>query len=174
MEDEGSVTTTRRGALLLAVALTAGCGASPPTAPPPSATPAADVAALQAYERFWAVSEAAYAAPGARDWRPELASVASGSALEMVSRDVATYAGFPAHTEGSASRAPVVAVVGDTSVQIVDCVDLGDSRLVADRTGEVLDDLANRVQRYTYRAETVRRGDMWVVDRAEPALDEPC
>jgi hypothetical protein len=168
------MTTTRRTMLLLAAALTVGCAATPPPTAAPSPQPARAEQALEAYERFWKVSEAAYASPGTRDWLPELESVASGSALEMLTTDVLNYASFPAHTEGAVSRAPVVARVTDSRVEIVDCIDLGDSRLIADQTGEVLDDLANRVPRYTYRAEVVAQDDRWLVDRAEPALDEPC
>jgi hypothetical protein len=160
--------------LLLAVLVTSAC--STPAEPPPSTPVPPDPAAqaLEAYERFWALAQEAYAAPGARDWAPEAAGVASGAALEGLLRDIRNYAEFPAHTEGAVSRAPVVADVTDTTALVVDCVDLGDSRLVADRTGEVLDDLANRVQRYTYRADIVLRDDRWLVDRTDAAQDEPC
>jgi hypothetical protein len=54
-------------------------------------------------------------------------------------------------------------------------VDLGDSRLVSDRTGRPLDDLANRVVRYRFRADVVRTdGGGWLVERTAPALGEPC
>ncbi len=167
-------TTGRLLVLSLATLVVAGCSApaAPDTAPP--APPGPGEQALEVYERFWSVAQEAYAAPGSRDWTPELATVASGPALESLTTDVLNYADFPAHSEGVVSRAPVVAEVTDTRVAIVDCVDLGDSRLVADRTGEVLDDLANRVQRYTFRADVVLTGDRWLVERTDAAQDEPC
>ena len=88
--------------------------------------------------------------------------------------DVANYAGVPAHAEGAVTRAPVVGEVTADRIEIVDCVDLGDSRLVADSTGAVLDDLENRVPRYRFRAELVMLDGRWIVERTAPSLDEPC
>jgi hypothetical protein len=171
------LTTSKRIGLLLpllaGVVLTSCSSAAPAAAPTTApATPAQQ--ALVVYERYWTVTEAAFAAPGARDWAPELQGVATGSALESASRDVRNYADFPAHTEGAISRAPSVGATTDGHIEIVDCVDLGDSRLVADRTGEILDDLVNRVPRYRFRADVVLHGEQWLVERTEPALDEPC
>lgn len=161
---------------LLAIALlTAGCsltGDVPRPAPTTTTTPAQQ--ALLAYEQYWSVTEAAYAAPSSRDWSVELQNVASGSALRSADEDVRNYAGFPAHIEGTVARAPTVENATDSAVEIADCVELGDSRLIADTTGEVLDDLENRVPRYRFRAEVIQRNGRWLVDRAEPALDEPC
>lgn len=169
------MTTTKR--LLMwsvAAVVVAGCtGPAVPVAPAPT-PPGPAEQALDAYERFWDVTQEAYAAPGARDWAPKVSTVASGPAFDSLMRDVRNYAEFPAHFEGVVSRAPVVAEVTDTSVKIVDCVDLGDSRVVADRTGEVLNDLANRVQRYTYRADVVLSDDRWLVGSTAAALEEPC
>lgn len=170
--------TTRRSTitLLLAVVLTAGgCTTSPPaSAPTTDATATPSEVAIQAYERYWEVTEDAFAAPRARDWTAELEAVASGEALERALADYRTYRDFPAHSEGRVSRAPVVESTTGNRVLIVDCLDLGDSLLIADETGEVLDDLANRVQRYTVRAELVRNDAGWLVHRLDPALDEPC
>ena len=127
-----------------------------------------------AYERYWSVTTAAFNAPKAKDWSIDLQDVASGTALAGATRDVLGYADFPAHTEGTISRSPTIGGVANSRVEIVDCVDLGDSRLIADTTGEVLDDLENQVPRFRFRAEVVERGGRWLVDRAEPALDEPC
>lgn len=171
------MTTPRCIALLLVTGLATGCstsGAPVPVPGPTVAPPTPEQQAVAAYERYWSVSQDAFSAPSARDWRQELEGVASGPALESVVRDVLNYADFPAHTEGAVTRAPIVAAATDTLVEIVDCVNLGDSRLVADRTGEVLDDLVNRVQRYTFRAQVVTSGDRWLVNRTDPAQDEPC
>lgn len=171
------MTTTRRLLVLsLAAMVVAGCsGPAAPSAPEPEPPPPGPAEqALAVYERFWSVAQDAYAAPGARDWTPELAMVASGTALDRVVDDVLNYADFPAHSEGVVSRAPVVAEVTGTTVAIVDCVDLGDSRLVADLTGEVLDDLLNRVPRYTFRADVVLTDGRWLVDRTDAAQEEPC
>jgi hypothetical protein len=166
------MTTFRHVGLVVAAALTAGCsGMTTPPAPPPTGP---EQPALAAYERYWSVSQAAFAEPGSRDWSADLAEVATGPALEATLTEVRSYAAFPAHTVGVVSRAPEVTSVTDTKVDVLDCVDLGDSRLVADRTGEVLDDLANRVQRYRYRAEVVAQDDGWLVRRADAVLDEPC
>lgn len=155
-------------ACLLVVAACAGPQAPDPTPPSPGNE------ALAVYERYWSVSQDAFGAPGARDWAAELAEVASGPALDSLLRDVRNYAQFPAHVEGVVSRAPEVVDVQDAAVQIVDCVDLGSSRLVADRTGETLDDLASRVQRYTFRADVIRADGSWLVHRTDAAQDEPC
>lgn len=167
-------TTTRLLMLSMSAIVVAGC--AEPTVPvtPAPTPPGPAQQALDAYERFWDVTQEAYTAPGARDWEPEVSAVASGAAFDSLLRDIRNYAEFPAHFEGVVSRAPVVADATDTSVKIVDCVDLRDSRLVADRTGEVLNDLANRVQRYSYRADVVLSGDRWLVGRTEAALEEPC
>lgn len=169
------MTTTQRIALLpptLAAALLLGCTAGTPPAGPAPTPPSQE--ALLAYERYWSVSEAAFSAPGAQDWTSELEGVASGPALDGLATDVRNYAGFPAHTEGAVTRSPTVGAATDGRVEVIDCIQLGDSRLIADATGEVLDDLANRAPRYRFRADVVRRGDQWLVDRTEPALDEPC
>lgn len=167
-------TTTRLLMLSMSAIVVAGC-AEPAVPVTPAPTPPGPAQqALDAYERFWDVTQEAYTAPGARDWEPEVSAVASGAAFDSLMRDIRNYAEFPAHFEGVVSRAPVVADVTDTSVKIVDCVDLRDSRLVADRTGEVLNDLANRVQRYSYRADVVLSDDRWLVGGTEAALEEPC
>lgn len=163
---------------LLAVAVLSGCSTSDPaqsTAPPAPPTPTADERqALAAYEGFWSVTDAAFAAPSKQDWTPRMKDVATGQALDSLQRDVENYAGVPAHTEGAVKRAPRVAGSTDGRVDIVDCIDLGDSRLVSDYDGQVLDDLANRVPRYVYRAGLVNQNGRWLVDRTTPALDQPC
>lgn len=168
-----AVTTSYRAGLLmpaLAAALV-GCAAAPP---PAHQAPAPGQEALIAYERYWSVAQEAFSAPGSRDWRGALEAVASGPALDSLLADVRNYASFPAHTEGVATRSPVVADIRDGRVQISDCITLGDSRLIADETGEVLDDLENRAPRYRFRADVVLTGDRWLVERTEPALAEPC
>lgn len=169
------MTTSQRIALLssvLTAALLTSCTATAPPVGTQLATPSQH--ALLSYERYWSISQKAFSAPSARDWTAELEEVASGSALDSLIDDVRNYADFPAHTEGAVTRSPTVGTATDDRVEIVDCVQLGASRLIADATGEVLDDLANRAPRYRFRAEVVLRGDEWLVDRAEPALDEPC
>lgn len=168
------MTTTKRFlALSFGAVVAAGCsGPAATPGPPPTAAPAEQ--ALAAYERFWTVAQDAFANPGTRDWAPDVAAVASGSARASLMRDIDNYAEFPAHSEGVVSRAPVVVEVTETTASIVDCVDLGDSRLVADLTGEVLDDLTSRVQRYTFRADIVRMGEHWLVDRTDAIQEEPC
>ncbi|MGD9989046.1 hypothetical protein [Pseudonocardia sp.] len=169
------MTTTQRIAflpLLLAAVLSTSCTATSTPAEPVPTT--ASQQALLAYERYWSVSQEAFSAPGERDWTAELGGVASGSALDSLLADVRNYADFPAHTEGAVTRSPAVGTAADDRVEVVDCVQLGDSRLVSDATGEVLDDLANRAPRYRFRAEVVRSGDRWLVYRTEPMLEEPC
>lgn len=166
-------TTKRLLALSFGAIVAAGCsGPAATSGPPPTAAPGEQ--ALAAYERFWRVTQDAFAGPGTRDWAPDVAAVASGAAQESLMRDIDNYADYPAHSEGIVSRAPVVVEVTETTASIVDCVDLGDSRLVADLTGEVLDDLTNRVQKYTFRADVVQIGDRWLVDRTNAIQEEPC
>jgi hypothetical protein len=157
--------------LLSACSTTAGDAPAPPT-PPPAPKPAQQ--ALLAYERYWSVTTAAFNAPNAKDWSADLQQVASGPALAGITEDVLNYATFPAHTEGTISRSPTVSTVTNDRAEIMDCVDLGDSRLIADTTGEILDDLANQVPRYQFRAELTQQNGRWLVNRTEPALDEPC
>ena len=158
----------------LAVACTA--GRSPdPAGPTPAPAPAADTAALTADAEFWRVTSEALAAPTSRNWAPELNRVATGPALATVLGDVANYASLPAHTVGTVRRDPRIDEIGAARIVILDCVDLGDSRLVSDSTGQPLDDLANRTVRYRYRADVVRtNAGGWIVERTTPALDEPC
>lgn len=170
-------TALLRSALLVALLCATSCStASPPpespTTPPANSDPT--VEPLAAYERFWAVTDSALAAPGSRDWLPDLEAVATGPALDSLATDVENYASLPAHTEGQVTRDPVVQEVLGSRALVLDCVDLGDSRLVSDTTGDVLDDLANRVPRYQFRAELVSINGRWLVERTVPALDEPC
>ncbi len=163
--------------LLLVVAVLAGCSTSGSGEPAPSPAPhtiPAERQALAAYEEFWSVTDAAFAAPSAQDWTPRLEKVASGQALDSVRRDVENYANVPAHTEGAVTRAPMVVGSSEGRVDVIDCVDLGNSRLVSDTDGRVFDDLANRVPRYVYRAGLVFRDGRWLVDRTAPSLDQPC
>ncbi|RZT85568.1 hypothetical protein EV383_2441 [Pseudonocardia sediminis] len=174
--------TTRHGHRwlipLFAAAVVAGCSGPSPhetsRTSTPSTTDPIERNALAAYEEFWTVTDAAFAAPGSQDWTSRTREVATGQALQALDRDIANYSGVPAHTEGTVSRAPKVATVAAERVAIVDCVDISGSRLVSDDDGQVLDDLANRVPRYLYRAEVIPRGDRWVVDRTAPSLAEPC
>lgn len=162
-------------ALLVAVLLS-GCSMAPDSAlpTPPTTTTAPAQQALSAYEDFWTVTDSAFAAPASRDWTERIEEVAVGQAREALQVDVANYASVPAHAEGAVTRDPVVGAVTAERIEIVDCVDLGDSRLVVDSTGEVLDDLANRVTRYRFRAELVMLDGRWVVEFTAPSLDEPC
>jgi hypothetical protein len=168
--------------VVLAIAA-AGCGSE---APPPAPTPPAPVqppsiearagdAALAAYSAFWDLSEKAFAAPGSRDWSSDLASVASGQALESLQAEIANYASYPAHDQGSVGHAPSVRTAAADSVSVVDCLDMSNYLLVADETGEVLTDVKNRPLRFQYHA-TVTRGasGAWQVDQTSPALDQPC
>lgn len=89
--------------------------------------------------------------------------------------DVENYASLTARTIGTISRSPSVVDAQPTHVAILDCVDLVDSRLISDSTGEIFDDLENRVQRFQLHAQVVAdAGGKWLVERAEPALEEPC
>ena len=173
------ITDLRRGRLvvpLLAAMAATGCSSAsaPPPAAPTVAVASPENAAMAAYERYWSVTDSAFTAPGSQDWTAQLRSVATGSALASVTTDVANYASYPAHQVGTATRSPKVDTVAAGRVRIVDCVDLGDSRLVADKTGAVLDDIANRAPRYRFRAEIANTTGPWLVDVTTPELDQPC
>ncbi|MBW0108379.1 hypothetical protein I4I84_06465 [Pseudonocardia sp. KRD-182] len=174
--DEVTITLGRIAPTTLVVAfLLSGCSTAPDSAPPtPSTTTAQAQQALSAYEEFWTVTDSAFAAPASRDWTERIEEVAVGQAREALQVDVANYASVPAHAEGAVTREPVVGEMTAERIEIVDCVDLGDSRLVADSTGDVLDDLENRVPRYRFRAELVLLDGRWVVERTAPSLGEPC
>lgn len=164
--------------MLLLTAVVAGCSSPPVSPPAPTTLPASpdlpERQALTAYENFWTVTDAAYAAPKSRDWIPQLREVATGQALETARADVENYASFPAHSVGAITRSPALGRVSDQRIEILDCVDLGDSRLVSDANGDALDDLANRVPRYRFRAELVKVEDHWFVERTVPLMSEPC
>jgi len=157
--------------LVPVLAVVAACAAPAPT--PEPATTQAD-AGLAAYEHYWQVVDAAFAAPGSQDWSPRLAEVATGPALVSVSVDVANYAGFPAHRTGTVKRAPSVISSDAMHVDILDCVDISGVSLVADKTGQPLDDTVNRVPRYRFSASVVLAGGRWLVERTSPMLDQPC
>lgn len=166
--------------IALTAALTTSCASSPPSnstlpAPSPTATVGPSGEALAAYRSFWTVVDAAFAAPRSKSWDADLQHVASGQALASVLADVANYASLPAHVQGLIHRSPSVASSVDRRVSIIDCVDLGGSRVVSDTTGQVLNDLKNRVQRFRSRSEVVTDATgRWLVDRTAPVLDEPC
>lgn len=167
----GTVTTLIRSLALLGLVLVAAaCAAPPPPAPAPTT---ADVG-LAAYERYWRVVDAAFAAPGDQDWSPRLAEVATGPALASVSVDVENYAGFPAHRIGTVKRSPAVVSSDSNRVDILDCLDISGASLVADHTGQPLDDTANRVPRYRFSASVVSADGRWLVERTSPMLDQPC
>jgi len=167
-------TLTRTFAVLVPVlAVVAACAAPEPAPTPEPATAQAD-AGLAAYEQYWQVVDAAFAAPGSQDWSPRLAEVATGPALASVSVDVANYAGFPAHRTGTVKRAPSVVSSDVKHVDILDCVDISGVSLVADKTGQPLDDTVNRVPRYRFSASVVVTDGRWLVERTSPMLDQPC
>jgi hypothetical protein len=173
----------RRSSLRIAV-ITAGAGLvvscssnTPGPTPAPSQTPDPASASLAAYADFWRVSQQAFNAPASRDWSADLGRVARGQALTDLSLEIQNYAAVPAHVEGALSQNPVVdPTVPPTSdrVAILDCVDSSASKLIADDNGEVLDDQTNQATRYRYRAEVVRDGARWWVERTTPSLAEPC
>jgi hypothetical protein len=168
--------TAGTGLLLAACGTGTEIGPTPMTAPvqAPSPQDQAGTAALAAYTDYWRVNDAAMADPAAKDWRPELEEVAQGQALESLLKDVENYASLTARTVGDIRRDPAVESASTMRVSIVDCVDLGDSLVVSD-SGQVFDDLDNRVQRYRFRADVAVGDDgRWRVDRTAPALDEPC
>lgn len=176
------------GAALVAALALSGCASSEPstsadptTSPgpqgvePPNQADAASSAALAAYTSYADLADSARAAPDSQGWRPVIEEVAQGQALDAVIADVENYASLPARTVGVVSHSPEVSEVGPRQVSVVDCVDLGDSRLISDTTGEVFDDLENRVQRFRFHAKLgVEPDGRWVVQETEPLLDEPC
>lgn len=164
----------RVAAVVMTAAVIAACASDPPS-PPPTQPPTAADTALVAYRAFWTVVDSALAAPRAKAWEAELQGVATGQALDTALADVRNFASLPAHTEGSVQRTPVVADASNARVSILDCVDLGESRLVSDATGQTLDDLQNRATRYRFRAElSITPTGSWLVDRTAPALAESC
>lgn len=179
---ERMLTHRHRGVRVVALAalavLAAACGSSapmPPPSPSTSAPPSAADAALAAYKAFWVVQDAALASPRSKDWTGDLHAVASGQALTTALADVANYASLPAHTRGAITRSPTVQSSTSERATILDCVDLGDSRVVSDTTGAVLNDLKNRVQRFRFHANVATdSAGKWLVDSTAPALSEPC
>jgi hypothetical protein len=170
--------TPARILTLAVLALLAACTAPTPTAPTrsaPTPVPTPTDAAMTAYREFWTVTDAARAAPKAQDWTPRIQALAAGQALQTALTDVRNYASLPAHTTGTITRAPTVERSTDRRVEVLDCVDLGDSRLVSDGDGRTLDDLQHRVQRFHLRAAVEAGPDgRWLVTKTTPALAEPC
>ncbi|MBA2310629.1 MAG: hypothetical protein H0W01_15360 [Pseudonocardiales bacterium] len=150
-----------------------------PTVGPTSPAVEDRAGALAAYDGFWQTTNQAFAQPGARDWRPELSKYASGPALDAVLTDVKNYATFPAHKVGQPARSPQVDSVlpgQPARVVIIDCLDVRNVRLVADRTGADLGDTTNQPPRFRYRAEVIRapNQERWLVEATKPLLDQPC
>ena len=172
------MTTHVRGlvAVIAIAALLTACSAAPeapkPAEPAPTPPPSAEASA--AYERYWSVVDASFAEPGSRDWSSQLKDVATGPALASVSLDVENYADLPAHRTGVVKRSPEPAQVAGNAASVLDCVDISEARLVADDTGQILDDTANKVSRYRFRAELVHADGRWLVERTSPLLDQPC
>jgi hypothetical protein len=164
----------------LAAAPIAGACATPQPAPPAPAPSVATVAeaATAAYSEFWRISKLAFASPTEQDWQAELSKVARGQALNDVVLEIRNYASVPAHLEGVITNAPIVdpaVAPAPSRVTVLDCVDISGSRLVSDVDGTVLDDEANQVPRYHYRAVVVQAEDgRWLVESTEPLLDQPC
>ncbi len=130
---------------------------------------------MTAYREFWTVTDAARAAPKAQDWTPQIQALAAGQALQSALIDVHNFASLPAHRVGRITRTPAVGSATDRRVEIRDCVDLGDSRLISDTDGRSLDDLQHRVQRFRLQAMVEIGPDgRWLVTTTTPALDEPC
>jgi hypothetical protein len=172
--------------VVTATAVLAACSSSPPapqaptsatTTPSPSPAPNT-AAALAAYGEFSRVSDAAFAAPKAKDWTREMAKVAGGQALNDVTLEIRNYASVPAHLVGTVGRAPTVDPAvppTEDQVAILDCVDISRSRLISDRNGVVLDDVKNQADRYRYRARVDKVADgRWLVQSTMATLTEPC
>lgn len=179
-------TTIRRIAVPLVIGVlvaTAACTTTPPAelpapAPPvtaPDPTSQAADAALAAYNAFWDVSLNARAAPNARDWTSELATVASGNALESVRSDIDNYADVPAHFEGTIGRAPTVQAATSDRVEITDCLDMTSYLLRGDGDGELLSDTANQVPRFVFTAAVIPDpAGRWLVDEIDAEISRPC
>jgi hypothetical protein len=191
----GGLAWSRRNAIWLAPLAvmagltTAGCTAtsdtpaSPGNGQPPSSisTPTQEdpgQRGLTAYLEFARISDEAFAEPSSQDWPPRLQAVSQGQAYDAVVAEAKNYASFPAHVSGRPQRQPSVASTSTAptpSVHIQDCSDIGDSKVVADKTGEVLTDTANQQKRYRYQATVVRSPDgRWRVDSTTAEPDEPC
>lgn len=172
--------------LVLVAVLSVGVGCGGGQQPDPTTAPTVSSAeqqaradALTAYEGFWRTTNQAFAKPGTKDWRPELSTYSTGQALDAVLLDVENYATFPAHKNGEPTRAPSVDSVRldpTARVIIIDCLDVRNVRLVADKTGADLGDTAKQPPRFRYRAEVVRAigQGRWLVDVTKPLLDQPC
>ena len=134
--------------------------------------------ALSAYLEFARISDEAFAEPSSQDWLPRLQAVSQGQAYDAVVAEAKNYANFPAHVSGKPQRQPSVestSAAQTPSVNIQDCIDIGDSKVVADRTGEVLTDTASQKNRYKYRATVVRSQDgRWRVGSTTAEPDKPC
>lgn len=178
--------TTPHVVLVLVAVLALGVGCGSGQQPDPTTAPTVSTeeqqardGALVAYEGFWLTTNQAFANPGSKDWRPELSTYSTGQALDAVLLDVENYATFPAHKNGEPSRAPSVDSVrleSPARVTIIDCLDVRNVRLVADKTGADLGDTSKQPPRFRYRAEVVRSAgqDRWLVEVTKPLLDQPC
>jgi hypothetical protein len=164
----------RLSVLLVGAALLAACNAPSPDPAPPAPDPTA--AALAAYSEFFRVSQDANAAPTQKDWAAELRQLARGQALDAAVLDVQNYASLSARVEGRLGQSPAVdpaVTATDGKVAVLDCLEATGVRVLA-ADGRQLGDQTNQTPRYRYRAEIVRDGDRWWVERTAPSPEEPC
>lgn len=162
--------------LLGAAVVLAACSAPSPTPAPETPAPNPTIAALGAYTEFVRVSQDANAAPGAKDWAAELRQLARGQALDAALLDVQNYASLSARVEGRLGQSPVVdpATMSTAErVAVLDCLDATGVRVLK-ADGTELGDSTNQAPRYRYRAEVVRDGDRWWVEKTTPSPEETC
>lgn len=166
----------RLGTLLSAAAVLAACSAPSPGPAPETTAPDPTTAALSAYTEFFRVSQDANADPAAKDWAAELRQLARGQALDAALLDVQNFASLSARVEGRLGQSPAVdptAMSSAERVAVLDCLDATDVRVLK-ADGTELGDSANQAPRYRYRAEVVRDGDRWWVEKTTPSPDETC
>ncbi|WP_232376797.1 hypothetical protein [Amycolatopsis aidingensis] len=192
---------TRRAGSVLMVAAVAwgltGCSgdeAVPDEAPTTTASPsttsatqtpedAAAQAALEVYEGYWRVSEAAEKDPDGKDWRAELGKYLVDPELTRHVLEIENLASVPAHMVGNYQRSPEVTSVSlredDPRVTITDCLDRTQLQLVSDKPGEEGKSLdhPDQPRRYEFEAQVVRYPSLdnqWFVQVVDARLEEPC
>lgn len=138
-------------------------------------------AAIQVFEDFLRISDAASREPNAKDWEPEIRRYAADPAALLTVQSVRDYATLGLRQEGTSAVDLEVTGVELSSpegptVRIAGCYDSESAQTVEVETGEVVPPGTPR--RYVWDITVVQfaaePGEPWLVAELEPRTAEPC
>ena len=151
------------------------------TSEAPTPEDEASEAAIQAFEGFLRISDAASREPNAKDWEPEIRRYAADPAALLTVQSVRDYATLGLRQQGTSAVDLEVTGVELSSpegptVTIAGCYDSESSQTVEVETGEVVPPGTPR--RYVWDIAVVQfvaePGEPWLVRELEPQTAEPC